>query len=88
MNEEDCGHVSRHKESVGRLLLWSPEEPRRRGRPNTTIKDVLCNDTGLNIHETLIVKAYIEKIGEKTKSCHRTNVKVKIKSYIKKILFL
>ena len=46
-----AGHVSRHDEPAGRLLFWSPEEPRRRGRPNTTIKDVLQNDTGLNTNE-------------------------------------
>ena len=49
-------HVSRHKEPAVRLLSWLPEEPRR-VRPNITIKDVLCNDTGLNIHETSIVMA-------------------------------
>ena len=46
-----AGHVSRHDEPAGRLLFWSPEESRRRGRPNTTIKDVLQNDTGLNTNE-------------------------------------
>ena len=52
-----AGHVSRHDEPAGRLLFWSPEEPRRRGRPNTTIKDVLQNDTGLNTNEITTVMA-------------------------------
>ena len=36
-----AGHVFRHDEPAGRLLFWSPEETRRRGRPNTTFKVVL-----------------------------------------------
>ncbi|XP_068680522.1 uncharacterized protein [Montipora foliosa] len=46
-----AGHVSRHNEPAGSLIFWSPEEPRRRGRPNTTLKDVLKSDTGLNNDE-------------------------------------
>ena len=45
------GHVSRHNEPAGSLIFWSPEEPRRRGRPNTTLKDVLKSDTGLSNDE-------------------------------------
>ena len=41
-----AGHVSRHKEPAGSLIFWAPEEPRRRGRPNTTLID-----TGLNNDE-------------------------------------
>ena len=46
-----AGHVSRHKEPAGSLIFWAPEEPRRRGRPNTTLMDVLKSDTGLNNDE-------------------------------------
>ena len=46
-----AGHVSRHKEPAGSLIFWAPEEPRRRGRPNTTLIDVLKSDTGLNNDE-------------------------------------
>ena len=46
-----AGHVSRHKEPAGSLIFWAPEEPRRRGRPNTTLLDVLKSDTGLNNDE-------------------------------------
>ena len=46
-----AGHVSRHNEPAGSLIFWSPEEPRRRGRPNTTLKDVLKSDTGLSNDE-------------------------------------
>ena len=42
---------SRHKEPAGSLIFWAPEEPRRRGRPNTTLLDVLKSDTGLNNDE-------------------------------------
>ena len=46
-----AGHVFRHKEPAGSLIFWAPEEPRRRGRPNTTLIDVLKSDTGLNNDE-------------------------------------
>jgi len=43
--------VSRHDEPAGSLIFWSPDEPRRRGRPNTTLTDTLQSDTGLNTNE-------------------------------------
>ena len=46
-----AGHVFRHKEPAGSLIFWAPKEPRRRGRPNTTLIDVLKSDTGLNNDE-------------------------------------
>ena len=46
-----AGHVFRHKEPADSLISWAPEEPRRRGRPNTTLIDVLKSDTGLNNDE-------------------------------------
>lgn len=52
-----AGHVSRHNEPAGSLIFWSPEEPRRRGRPNTTLKDVLKSDTGLSNDEMRAVMA-------------------------------
>ena len=33
-----AGHFSRHKEPAGSLIFWAPEEPRRRERPNTTLR--------------------------------------------------
>ena len=52
-----AGHVSRHNEPSGSLIFWTPEEPRRRGRPNITLKDVLQADTGLNSNEMKTVMA-------------------------------
>ena len=46
-----AGHVARHNEPANNLLFWSPEEARRRGRPNITLKDVLEKDTGLTANE-------------------------------------
>jgi len=41
-----AGHVTRHNEPAGRLLTWSPESPKRVGRP-ITLKMILKDDTGL-----------------------------------------
>ena len=46
-----AGHVSRHDEPASRLLLWSPEEKRRVGRPNITLKTLLLEDTNLSVEE-------------------------------------
>ena len=46
-----AGHIARHAEPAARLLLWSPEEPKRRGRPAFTLKNLLAKDTGLNAIE-------------------------------------
>ena len=43
-----AGHVSRHDEPAGKLLLWSPTGKRRIGRPHITIKKLLEKDTGLS----------------------------------------
>ena len=43
-----AGHVSRHNEPAGLVLLWSPEVKRRIGRPYITIKTLLEKDTGLS----------------------------------------
>ena len=42
-----AGHVARHNEPAGKLMIWFPEESRRVGRPKTTIKMILEEDTGL-----------------------------------------
>ena len=42
-----AGHVTRHDEPAGKVLLWTPEAKRRVGRPAVTIKTLLVNDTGL-----------------------------------------
>ena len=41
------GHVSRHDEPAGKLLIWTPDAKRRVGRLYATIKDLLEKDTGL-----------------------------------------
>ena len=33
------GREFRHNEPAGKVLFWTPEEPRQVGRPNTTLKD-------------------------------------------------
>ena len=43
-----AGHVSRHNEPAGLVLLWSPEVKRRVGRPYITIKKLLEKDTRLS----------------------------------------
>ena len=43
-----AGHVSRHNEPTGLVLLWTPEVKRRVGRPYITIKTLLEKDTGLS----------------------------------------
>ena len=43
-----AGHVSRHDEPAGRLLIWTPDAKRRVGRRYVTIKDLLEKDTGLS----------------------------------------
>ena len=42
-----AGHTARHDEPAGRLLTWVPEEPRRIGRPNITLRAIIQDDTGL-----------------------------------------
>ena len=46
-----AGHVARHNEPAKALLFWTPEECRRKGRPNIKLKDVLHEDTGLTSNE-------------------------------------
>ena len=46
-----AGHVSRHNEPAGRVLLWEPDERRRVSRPKITLKQVLEDDTGLEARE-------------------------------------
>ena len=41
-------HVSRHDEPAGKLLIWIPEEDRRVGRPNITLREIIEDDTGLS----------------------------------------
>ena len=43
-----AGHVSRHDEPTGKFLFWIPEENRRIGRPNITLRQIIEDDTGLN----------------------------------------
>ena len=50
-----AGHVMRHDEVAGRVLLWKPDVNRRVGRPKTTLKNVLEEDTGLEGEELLTV---------------------------------
>ena len=43
-----AGHVSRHNEPAGKVLLWSPDVKRRVERPHIIVKTLLENDTGLS----------------------------------------
>lgn len=48
-----AGHVTRHDELAGKLLLWTPDAKRRVGRPYVTIKALLEKDTGLSGRDLL-----------------------------------
>jgi len=50
-----AGHVMRHDEMAGRVLLWRPDEKRRRGRPSLTLKRVIEEDVGLQDGDLLSV---------------------------------
>ena len=39
------GHIMRH-EAAAKVLLWTPNAKRRRGRPNLTIKNIIEEDVG------------------------------------------
>ena len=43
-----AGHVYRHNEPASQVLLWNPEAPRRKGRPNMTLKTSIELETGLS----------------------------------------
>ena len=43
-----AGHVMRHDEAANKVLLWKPDGPRRRGRPTTTLQNILEKDTNLS----------------------------------------
>ena len=57
--------MSRHNEPAEKVLLWTPEEPRRVGRPNTTLKKVLEDDIGLEVKE-LQKALLVEEVGHVT----------------------
>ena len=38
-----AGHVMRHDEAANKVLLWEPVGPQRRGRPTTTLQNILEN---------------------------------------------
>ena len=42
-----AGHVSRHNEPAGKLIIWRPDAPRRIGRPYVTLKSIIEEETGL-----------------------------------------
>ena len=48
-----AGHTARHDEPAGRLLTWVPEEPRRIGQPNITLRAIVQEDTGLEGNDLL-----------------------------------
>ena len=48
-----AGHVTRHNEPAGKLLLWTPNAKRRVGRPYVTLKSLIEMDTGLTGSELL-----------------------------------
>eukprot|EP00058_Branchiostoma_floridae_P025155 XP_002610645.1 hypothetical protein BRAFLDRAFT_65836 [Branchiostoma floridae] len=50
-----AGHVMRHDEMAGRVLLWRPDDKRRRGRPSLTLKRVIEEDVGLQDGDLLSV---------------------------------
>ena len=52
-----AGHVSRHEEPAGRLLLWTPSAKRRIGRPFVTLKNIIEEETGLSGQDLLTAMA-------------------------------
>lgn len=42
-----AGHIMRHDEVAAKVLLWTPDAKRRRGRPNLTLKTIIEEDVGL-----------------------------------------
>ena len=65
-----AGHVARHNEPAETLLFRTPEECRRRNRPNITLKEVLHEDTGLTSNKLRTAMAD-RQIWRKITSCHR-----------------
>ena len=43
-----AGHVMRYDEAANKVLLWKPDGPRRKGRPTTTLQNILEKDTNLS----------------------------------------
>ena len=52
-----AGHVCRHDEPAGKLLLWSPDAKRRVGRPYVTLKSIIEEETGLTGTELISAMA-------------------------------
>ena len=48
-----AGHVARRNELASRLLMWSPDSKKKVGRPSTTLKSIIMEDTGLTKNELL-----------------------------------
>ena len=47
-----AGHVSRHNEPATQVLLWEPDDARRKvGRPRKTLKSVIEDDVGVQGRE-------------------------------------
>lgn len=44
----------------GKVLLWTPEKPRRVGRPNTTLKKV--PEDGIELEVTELQKAMLNRV--------------------------
>ena len=55
-----AGRASNHNELAGKVLFWTLKEPRRVGRPNTTLKNVLKDDIGLEVTE--LQKAVLNRV--------------------------
>ena len=43
-----AGHVMLYDEAANKVLLWKPDGPRRKGRPTTTLQNILEKDTNLS----------------------------------------
>ena len=52
-----AGHVSRHEEPAGRLLLWSLSAKKRIGRPFFTLKNIIEEETNLSGQDLLTAMA-------------------------------
>ncbi|XP_066912627.1 uncharacterized protein [Clytia hemisphaerica] len=50
-----AGHVARRNEPASQLLLWSPDSKKKVGRPSTTLKSIIMEDTGLKKNELLTI---------------------------------
>ena len=65
-----AGHVARLNEPANKVVLWEPDASRKVGQPNSTLKKVLEEDTGLEGKDLRAVM--LESLLE-NELCHSTD---------------